>query len=123
MADPAAADVPADPTRNELTKLPLWHGNKSKDTFSPLQWIERVETAKDACDWTDRHTMAFVYMALRNEALQWYDGLKRDGVNRHIYQEFKDAFLMAYEPARTARTAMINTHDLKQGTNETVVNF
>ncbi len=33
MADPAAADVPADPTRNELAKLPLWHGNKSKDTF------------------------------------------------------------------------------------------
>ena len=123
MADPAAADVPADPTRNELAKLPLWHGNKTKDTFSPLQWLERVETAKDACDWTDRHTMAFVYMALRNDALQWYDGLARDGVNKQVYQEFKDAFLMAYEPARTARTAMINVHDLKQASHETVVNF
>ena len=123
MADDAAANVPADPTRNELAKLPLWHGNKVKDTFSPLQWIERVETARDACEWTDRHTMAFVYMALRNEALKWYDGLARDGVDKHVYQEFKDAFLMAYEPARTARTAMINIHDLKQASQETVVDF
>jgi hypothetical protein len=39
--------------------------NISKDTFLTLQWIERVETAKDAYDWTDRYTMAFVYMALK----------------------------------------------------------
>jgi hypothetical protein len=57
MADTAVADVPADLTRNELAKLPLWHGNKSEDTLSPLQWNERVEKAKDACDWTDRRTM------------------------------------------------------------------
>jgi hypothetical protein len=56
----AAADIPAYPTSNEVAKLSLWHGNKSKDTFPPLQWIERVNTEKDACEWTDRHTMAFI---------------------------------------------------------------
>ena len=122
MAD--QQEVPAaDPTRNELAKLPLWHGIASKDTFSPLQWIERVETAKEACEWTDKHTMAFIYMALRNNALQWYDGLKRDGVDKQNYQQFKNAFLMAYAPAQTARTAIINIHELRQGPNESVVNY
>jgi hypothetical protein len=37
--------------------------------FSPQQRIERVETAKYACDWTDRHTMAWVYMDL--EMMPW----------------------------------------------------
>ncbi len=103
MADPELAYVPADPTRNKLAKRPLWHGNKSKDTFSPLQWIERVETAKDACDWRDRHTMVFIYMALKNDALDRYDGLKQGGMDKQVYQQFKYAFLLAYTSTQTAR--------------------
>ena len=82
-----------------------------------------VETAKETLEETDRHTMAFIYMALRNDALEWYDGLKRDGVDKQIFQQFKEAFLLAYTPAGMARTAMIIIHDLKQGSNESVVNF
>jgi hypothetical protein len=96
MADPKAAYVPADPTRNELEKPPLWHGNKLKGTFSPLQWIEKVETAKDACDWTDKLTMVLVCMALRNDTLERYDGLKLDGMDQQAYQQFKDALLLPY---------------------------
>jgi hypothetical protein len=92
MADPELAYVPADPTRNKLAKRPLWHGNKSKDTFSPLQWVERVETAKDVCNWTDRHTMAFIYMGHRNDALAWYEDLKQDGVDKQVYNNLKIHF-------------------------------
>jgi hypothetical protein len=40
-----------------VTKLPLRHGNSSKDTFLPLQWAEMVEKAKIAGAWTDAKTI------------------------------------------------------------------
>jgi hypothetical protein len=58
--------------------------------------------------------MAFVYMALNNDALEWYDGLTRDCLDKQIYQQFKNSFLLAYTQVRIARTAMINIHDIKQ---------
>jgi hypothetical protein len=122
MADTAIADVPFDSTRNEVAKLLLWHGNKSKDTILPPQLIKRVETAKDSCDWADRHTMVFVNMALKNDALEWFDGLKIDGVDKQVNQKFKVAFFCV-QPARAARTAILNIHDLNQGPSESVVIF
>lgn len=116
MAD---ADVPRP---GEVTKLPLWHGNPSKDTFLPLQWVERVEKAKIAGTWTDDQTMAFVYLALRQNALIWWDSLKRSGVSTLIWDEFKAAFIQGYATTRTARTAIVNL-DVKQQQQETVLDY
>jgi hypothetical protein len=74
-----------------------------------------AETAKDACDWSARHTVAFVYMALRNDALEWFDGHKQDDMDK----QFIDAFLLA---CTISRTAMINIYGLKQGPNKSGVN-
>ena len=50
MADQADEDGPRP---GEVTKLSLWLGNLSKDTFLPLHWVERVEKAKIAGTCTD----------------------------------------------------------------------
>lgn len=118
MAD-ADVDVPRP---GEVTKLPLWYGNPSKDTFLPLQWVERVEKAKIAGTWTDAQTMAFVYLALRQNALIWWDSLNRSGVSTLIWDEFKAAFIQGYAATRTARTAVVNL-DIKQQPTETVLDY
>ena len=88
MADQAAADVPADLNINELANIPLWLGKNQMFT-STMDW--KSWNSKDACEWRDMHTMAFVYKALRNDALEWY-GLKWDGEDEQVYQQFKDNF-------------------------------
>ena len=77
MADAAAAAIAAQQVRNELSKLPVWFGNKEKDTFQPMQWVQRVERARAATGWNDDQTMSFVVGALRGAALEWYDTLTR----------------------------------------------
>ena len=79
MADPAAAAAAAANAlaiqrqveahrQSDLAKLPLFAGD-SKDTFSAEQWIERIDRARTASNWNDGQTMAFVFNALRANAL------------------------------------------------------
>jgi hypothetical protein len=42
-------------------------------------------------------------------------------VDKQVYQQFKDAFLLAFTPAQTARTAMKYIHDLKQSLYEITI--
>ena len=131
MADPAAAAAAAANAlaiqrqveahrQSDLAKLPLFAGD-SKDTFSAEQWIERIDRARTASNWNDGQTMAFVFNALRANALLWYDSLRRTGVDRDNWAQFRDAFLESWSTTRTARTATVNLADLRQGQNESVV--
>lgn len=123
MADAAAAAIAAQQVRNELSKLPVWFGNKEKDTFLPMQWVQRVERARAATGWNDEQTMSFVVGALRGAALEWYDTLTRCGVNNMIWDEVRTQFLISYDPARTARTAVVNIFDVKQEAHETICDY
>ena len=118
MAD-ADIDVPRP---GEITKLPLWHSNAAKDTFLPMQWVERVEKANIAGRWTDEQTMAFMYLALRQNALTWWDSLNRSGVSTVEWEDFKTGFIQAYASICMARTAVVNL-DVKQQPNESVLDY
>jgi hypothetical protein len=70
-------DVNVDNLRqSDLAKLPLYAGDV-KDQFTAEQWIERISRSRTASAWTADHTMAFVFNALRGNALRWFDALKR----------------------------------------------
>ena len=60
-----------------ITRIPVWTGD-GKDTFTPVQWLARVEKARTTAAWTDAQTMSFVYVSLRGEALLWFDVLNRN---------------------------------------------
>jgi hypothetical protein len=107
----------------DLAKLPLFSGIKGTDTFTCEQWLERIDRARLASNWTDAQTMSFIFNALRSSALAWFDTLKRSGVDRNNYAQFRVAFLSAYSSTRTPRTTVVHLADLQQGQSESVVNF
>ena len=108
--------------QSELAKLPLFSGD-GKDQFTAEQWIERVSRARTTSAWTPDQTNTFVYNALRGNALLWYDSLRRTGINRDAWDEFRPAFLESWSTVRTTRTATVNLADLKQGQSEAVTTF
>ena len=116
MADnPAAENL----RQADLARLPLWNGDK-KDPFTPEQWCERIQRAKDNSNWDDNATLGYVFNALRGNALIWFDNLKRSGINHESWDAVKQAFLKAYSKVRTARTATVNLAEVKQGNAENV---
>jgi hypothetical protein len=116
-------DVNVDNLRqSDLAKLPLYAGD-AKDQFTAEQWIERISRSRTASAWTAEQTMAFVFNALRGNALRWFDALKRSGINRNDWDAFQRAFLAAFSTTRTPRTATVNLADLHQGQTEQVVSF
>ena len=106
----------------DLSKIPLFHANTKKDVFTPEEWIDRVQRAKDAGTWNDATTTSYVYNALREGALTWYRSLNCSGVNNTIWAEVKTAFLKAYGTTHTSRTTTTTINDLKQGSH-TVIDY
>ncbi len=108
--------------QSDLAKLPLYAGDV-KDQFTAEQWIERISRSCTASNWTADQTMAFVFNALRGNALRWFDALKRSGINRNNWDAFQQAFLAAFSTTRTPRMATVNLADLHQSQTEQVVSF
>jgi hypothetical protein len=106
--------------RADLAKLPLWSGDISKDGYTIEQWCTRVDKAAATATWTDADTMAYVYNALRGPALRWLESLKRFNINIDSWAAVRTEMLDAYSRVQTARTAVVNLSDLKQGQNESV---
>ncbi len=68
--------------------------------------------------------MSYVYNdALRGLALQWYESLKRFNINDNYWPSIRAKMLDAYSRVQTARTAVVNLSDLKQGALESVTDF
>ena len=109
--------------RADLAKLPLWSGDVSKDGYTIEQWVTRVNKAAATAAWSDEDTMAYVYNALRGPALRWLESLKRFNVNIDSWAAVRTEMLDAYSRVQTARTAVVNLSDLKQGQNESVTDF
>jgi len=107
----------------DLAKLPLWSGDATKDVYTVEQWCKRVDKAAVSAGWDAGNTMSYVYNALRGEALRWYESLKRFNINDNDWPAVRAEMLDAYSRVQTARTAVVNLSDLKQGASESVTNF
>ncbi len=118
----AQANEGANLLRDAVTRIPVYTGD-GNDAFTPNQWIKRIQKARDTAGWNDANTMSFVYVSLRGKALKWHECLTRSGVEINNFVDFTAAFLESFAPARTARTATVNLHEVKQQPAEDVVGF
>jgi len=107
----------------DLAKLPIWSGDSAKDGYTVEQWCKRVDKAAASAGWDAANTMSYVYNALRGDALRWYESLKRFNINDNDWPAVRAEMLDAYSRVQTARTAVVNLSDLKQGASESVTNF
>jgi hypothetical protein len=106
----------------ELSKIPLFFGEKAKDHFTPETWMTRLEQARAIGAWNDANTAIYMNMSFRDSAIKWRDGLRNMGINTDDWPTLRAAFLRFYAPGATIRSCVANL-DLKQGANETVLDF
>jgi hypothetical protein len=57
--------------------------------------------------------MAFIYLALRQNALIWRESLKRSGVSSIFWDEFIAAFIQGYAATQKARKAIVSCFEMK----------
>lgn len=88
----------------------------AKDGYTVEQWVKRVNKAPVSAGWDTGNTMSHVYNALRGLALRWYESLKSFNMNDNNWPSVRAKMLDAYSRVKTARTAVVNLSDLKQGT-------
>ena len=108
--DPAAlAALAAHDRIRKTTDIPLFFGNKAKETVTPQQLIERLEMAATVATWnTDERKCAEFYLCLREDALSWYNSLGHIiGFDVKIWADVKREFLAAYAPKYSARALCI----------------
>ena len=79
------------------TDIPLFFGNKAKETITPQQLIERIEIAAEVANWnTDERKCAEFFLCLREDALSWYNTLDHIiGFNKKVWADIKREFLAA----------------------------
>lgn len=106
----------------EMSKIPLFFGDPTKDHFTPETWLFRLEQARVVGQWNDDNTAIYMNMSFRENAIKWRDGVHDMGVNTNNWNELRAAFLRFYAPGATIRSCVANL-DLKQGATESVRDF
>jgi hypothetical protein len=106
----------------ELSKIPLFFGEPSKDHFTPETWLYRLEQARVIGNWNDANTAIYMNMSFRENAIKWRDGLHDMGVNTNDWATLRAAFLRFYAPGATIRSCVANI-DIKQGVSESVRDY
>jgi hypothetical protein len=106
----------------ELSKIPLFFGDATKDHFTPETWLYRLEQAREIGAWNAANTAIYMNMSFREQAIKWRDGVKDMGVNTADWDQLRAAFLRFYAPGATIRSCVANL-DLKQGACESVRDF
>lgn len=133
-AQPAADADPAAGFANALTQhdrvrrstdIPLFHGNRAKDTITPQQLIERLDRAARVARWNDdeRKCDEF-FLCLRGDAIAWANTLDNLlDFDKGDWDSVKEEFLKAYSPRYSARTLCVCMQDLRQTKDESVQAF
>jgi Retrotransposon gag protein len=125
MADGLQAALLNHDRERRTTDIPLFFGNKTNETITLQQLIERIEIAAEVANWnTDERKCAEFFLCLREDALSWYNTLDHIiGFNKKVWADIKREFLAAYHPKFSARALCICFQDLKQKPDETVQKF
>jgi len=56
------------------TDIPLFFGNKAKETIMPQQLVERIEIAAEVANWaTDERKCGEFFLCLIEDALSWFN--------------------------------------------------
>jgi hypothetical protein len=118
----------------KATELPLFYGEKSKDTIDPEDFIRRFNAASDLAGWVAapaagqprnyRIKCQQFLSLLRNKAIEWWHSLELNPDNNYEDWDYiHDKFLQHYSPRYTARTACMSFADLHQQNDESVGDY
>ena len=107
----------------EQSKLPLFHGDKSKDQFTGDQWLERFENAKEAGNWNAARTTSYFYNSMRGLALRWYRMLSVAKINANDYEQLRASFVENYGVQVSNKIVIADFNNLKQRATEPVQEF
>jgi Retrotransposon gag protein len=118
----AANDLLEAQRQIELGRIPLWHGDATKDAFTAEQWIERIENCRATAHWDDQATIGYMFQALRGRAIHWFTNAKFRRVDTAVWNSTRDDFLKVYAPAKTVRSTIANL-EAKQHATESVCDY
>ena len=107
----------------EQSKLPLFHGDKSKDQFTGDQWLERFENARTAGNWNAARTTSYFYNSLRGLALRWYRMLSVAKIDVNDYEQLRATFVDNYGVQVSNKIVITDFNNLKQKQTEPVQEF
>lgn len=91
--------------RNELAKLPVWFGDKTKDAFLANDWWDRFEGAAVTSQWNWEQIQNYFRSALRAKALAWWNTTRKSYAIANI-DDIRQRFLDDYGHSATARTSI-----------------
>jgi hypothetical protein len=91
--------------RNELAKLPVWFGDKTKDAFLANDWWDRFEGAAATAQWNWEQIQNYFRSALRSKALAWWNTTRKSYAIANI-DDIRQRFLDDYGHSATARTSI-----------------
>ena len=90
------------------TEMPLFYGQKDKDTISAHLFIDRIETAAQVANWDNARKLSEIYLVLRDRAVLWWNSLLDAEVDRANYAAVKADFLASNKPRYMAKTTCTN---------------
>ena len=104
-------------------EMPLFFGQKDKDTITAQLFINRIETAARVANWENTRKLSEIYLVLRNRAVIWWNSLEDAGIARDNWNAVKNEFLASYEPRYTAKITCASFTELTQRQGEGVHNY
>lgn len=110
--------------QNDITKLPLFYGDKAKDQLTAELWAQRVDTARAGVPWNDAATMAHVYASLRHRASAYHNFIRQRQPDLvATWAAFRPRFLKQFQETQTSVASVALFDGLKQRQDETVLDF
>lgn len=112
-------------SKKDVTKLPEFFGDISKDTVTASGFVRRVEVAKKAAGWSDTKAVSHMRLALTGKAEQWFE-VMLDRSNP-TWEEDLDAvttaFIMRFEPSAVGARTLASVKDMHQKATDSVQDF
>ncbi|MBM3917837.1 MAG: hypothetical protein FJ349_09570 [Sphingomonadales bacterium] len=104
-------------------KIPLFYGlGQGKDEVKAKDLVHRIEALQVATGKDDNVNCSELYLALRGNAVEWYNSLVTLGVDNKNWTALKASFLKNYD-FKLAGNVVYRLNTLSQRQGETVTDF
>ena len=93
---------------DKLARIPIWHGDKSKDSLTAEHWIRRVDLLQKSQGWSDLQAASYAYLAFRSQAVVFNDYLRKQKINVDDWPVVRKEFLRYFGTQRQDNTRVTN---------------
>ena len=86
-----------DKINTDIANIPIFYGDKAKDTITLTYYISRLDQGVSALEWTDAQAYTYFANSTKGTAANWIIGhlVENDGIAKH-WSIFKPAFRLAF---------------------------